>query len=245
MNSLTFLGTGGGRFVMLTQRRATGGIWMGLDGVNIMLDPGPGALIQALKYRLDPGNLDAVLCSHNHLDHYGEVEVMIEAMTHGLFRKHGVLYIQEDAAKYVSEYHRGRITTSEVKAGSKFAVGGVRIEALSTFDHSDGLGFRFKTSDGDITYAGDTGFDLQIANQYRNSKLLILNTVFPSGHAAKTHLNTDSAAEIVSAARPEKAVITAFGVRMLAKDPVIQAEKISAISGVETVAAHDGMVLVL
>ena len=44
---LTFLGSGGGRFATITQKRMTGGFRIDdIDGMNIHVDPGPGALVE-------------------------------------------------------------------------------------------------------------------------------------------------------------------------------------------------------
>ena len=44
---LTFLGSGGGRFSAISQRRMTGGFRIdNLSGKNYHIDPGPGALVR-------------------------------------------------------------------------------------------------------------------------------------------------------------------------------------------------------
>ncbi|MBU0761816.1 MAG: MBL fold metallo-hydrolase [Candidatus Altiarchaeota archaeon] len=241
MNSATFLGTGGGRFVMLTQRRASAGIWVKIDGRNYIIDPGPGAIIHALKHGFDPGSLDGIFCTHNHLDHYGEVEVMVEAMTHGLHRRHGILYLQEDVVKYISQYHRDKTHLVPLHPNDKTPVESSVVDVLPTHQHSNGVGLKFNTSSGVFTYAGDTGYNMDLAKNYVGSKILVLNTIFPTGHPAKTHLNTDYAAEIALTAKPEKLVITHFGIRMLNVGPEKQAEIIRKKTNIDTVAAYDGM----
>ncbi|MFH1055437.1 MAG: MBL fold metallo-hydrolase [Candidatus Altiarchaeota archaeon] len=245
MNSITFLGTGGGRFVFLTQRRYSGGIWFDFDGVRLILDPGPGALVRALQYGKDPGRLDCVIGSHKHLDHYSDIEVMVEAMTHGLNRRKGVLVLQKDVVEYVSDYHRSAAVVLMPDAGETFNVGGLGVEVIPTANHVGGLGFRFMTSGGVVTYSGDTGYDSELVRHYNGSKLLILNTIFPSGGNAATHLNTDDAIQIGKAARPEWLIITHFGVRMLNADPKKEAQRIEEESKVPTTAATDGMTATL
>ena len=54
MNYVKFLGTGGGRVVVFRQLRHSGGIWINLEGINILVDPGPGSLIRIFENNLDP-----------------------------------------------------------------------------------------------------------------------------------------------------------------------------------------------
>ena len=243
MDSVTFLGSGGGRFVFLTQRRYSGGIWLELDGARFIVDPGPGALVRALQFRKDPGLLDCVIASHMHLDHYNDAEVMVEAMTHGLNRRHGLLVLQEGVADYISGYHRGAVKTVVPKAGDSFEVGKVEVEAIPTTKHVGGLGFRFRCSSGLVTYSGDTSLDDALIKHYRGSRLLILNTIFPHERGSDTHLNTDDAVEIAMKAKPDHLVITHFGMRLLALGPANEAKRVEEESGVPTTAAEDGMTL--
>ena len=93
MLEIFFLGTGGGRFATITQKRRTGGmrIISDRDKVNIHIDPGPGALIYSLEMGLDPRKIRALLVSHSHLDHVNDAELFIEAMSHGTTKRRGVL----------------------------------------------------------------------------------------------------------------------------------------------------------
>ena len=89
MSFIKFLGTAGARFVVMKQLRASGGVWLSVGETNLSIDPGPGALVRCLnsKPKLEPSTLDGILLTHKHLDHSGDVNVMIEAMTDGGFKK--------------------------------------------------------------------------------------------------------------------------------------------------------------
>ena len=48
---LTFLGSGGGRFATISQKRMTGGFRIDdFGGKNYQIDPGPGALVRSYQY---------------------------------------------------------------------------------------------------------------------------------------------------------------------------------------------------
>jgi len=96
---IIFLGTAGARFVVARQVRASGGIWLSLDGTNVYIDPGPGALVRCRTHpeQPNPRDLDAIILSHRHLDHANDVNVMIEAMTDGGIKPKGTLFAPADA----------------------------------------------------------------------------------------------------------------------------------------------------
>lgn len=242
MNSITFLGTGGGRFVILSQRRYSGGIWLEL-GQRIILDPGPGALVRALQYGKKCDKLDAVFVSHKHLDHYNDAEIMIESMTGGMKKKQGVLVISKPAIDYISEYHRSMVDVLIPEPNERFKINELEIQAIPTHNHFEGIGFKFFTNDGVLTYTSDTGFSEDLIKNYKNSKILILNVIFPSGKTSDAHLNTDDAIKIVKKASPELAVIQHFGMRMLNANPENEARRIESETGIKIIAARDGMTI--
>lgn len=242
MNSITFLGTGGGRFVILSQRRYSGGIWLDL-GPTIILDPGPGALIRALHYGKRCDKLDAIFVSHKHLDHYNDAEIMIEAMTGGMKKNHGNLVISGHAIDYISDYHRGVVDVIVPMNYERFRINELEIQAIPTYNHFEGIGFKFFTSEGVLTYTSDTGFSEGLIDNYKGSKILILNVIFPEGKESDAHLNTRDAIKIVKEAAPEVAVIQHFGMRMLNSNPEFEANRIEKESGVRTIAARDGMTI--
>ena len=79
-------------FATITQKRMTGGFRIDdIDGKNIHVDPGPGALVRSYQFGLNPLKLDCVMVSHSHTDHYSDAEVLLEAITRGMTRKKGTI----------------------------------------------------------------------------------------------------------------------------------------------------------
>jgi ribonuclease BN (tRNA processing enzyme) len=240
MCELTFLGTGGGRFMFLTQKRHSGGIWIKIGGLNFLLDPGPGSLIRCIESGLNPGVLDCVLASHRHLDHYNDVEVMVEGMTHGLRKKGGTLIIERQTEPYVSSYHKAAVNTIIPRPGDKMMVGDVIVKAIPTVNHANGLGFTFE-KDKKIVYSGDSAYSNDVTANYLGADVLILNTIFGFNRVSDTHLNLADAERIAGQCRPKKMILTHFGVQASNEDPWKAAREISAKTGVDVVAAKDGM----
>src|SRR3979411_968274 len=91
------MGTAGARFMVAKQLAASGGLYIEDADTRISLDPGPGAVVQYAKRKVDLTKLDAIVLSHRHLDHSGDVNVMVEAMTEGGFARRGRLLCPSDA----------------------------------------------------------------------------------------------------------------------------------------------------
>lgn len=247
---IIFLGTGGGRFATITQKRRTAGIRIMGEGLNAHLDPGPGALVYSINEGLDPQKLTAVFVSHCHPDHYTDAEVLIEAMTHGMTQKHGtlvagksVLHGNNVCDSSISKYHQAMTErTIETVPNMTFQLGNLVIGVTETrHTDTDAVGFRFKTESGDIAYTSDTEYFKGIDKYYEKVRLLILCVMRPAGKPWKGHMTTDDAIRIIEEASPERAVLTHLGMQMIFKGPSKEAELIEEKTGVPTVAAVDGM----
>ena len=91
MSKIIFLGTGGDKSVIGRQIRASGGIIIQNNNLQFHLDPGPGALVKAKEFGINPRATTALLVSHNHLGHCNDVNAVIDAMTLSGLDKRGVL----------------------------------------------------------------------------------------------------------------------------------------------------------
>jgi len=252
---LHLLGTGGGRFTMITQLRRTAGIRMIHGGTDVHLDPGPGALVYSNWARLSPQKLDAIAVTHCHPDHYTDAEVLVEAMTHGTQDKRGVLAASrsvlqggDDFDPSVSRYHQDLVKEVQVlDSGSAFEVDDIRFQATEA-RHSDAdtVGLRVDALEvGSIGYTSDTAPYDSLGEVYRGCRLLILCVLRPRGKPLKYHLCTDDALRILEEVKPSCGVLTHFGMSMLNAGPEEEAAYLEGETGVPTVSARDGMQIIL
>ena len=251
MTHITLLGTGGGRFATIFQERATGGVYV-QDGLRLHIDPGPGALVQMKRARLDPTKTDVILVSHCHPDHYTDTEILVEAMTNGARVKRGLLAasrsVLEGASGFgpaVSAYHRSKVgTVRSLVPGDSIDQGPMTIRATPA-SHSDptAVGFRIKTSEGEIGYVPDTALAAPVVEANRGVRVLIVPLTRPLRARIEHHLCTEDAAELVAGVGPEIALLTHFGLKILREDPDVQAQYIQKKTGVRTVVGEDLMTL--
>jgi phosphoribosyl 1,2-cyclic phosphodiesterase len=243
-DQVIFVGSGGGRMTTATQARATGGLWIVLDGARLHVDPGPGALVhlRSRALALDPGGLDAIVLTHKHLDHAGDVNAMIEAMTGGGTRPRGLVLAPRDAydddpviLHYVRKYAR---ETAVLEAGGRYSIGEMTLETPLRLRHPvETYGLRLVGRRHTVGLIACTGYFPELEQALR-ADLLILNVVFREPRD-ETHLALPDARRLIAAMRPRLAVITHFGLTMVRARPWELAEALSQETGVRVLAARD------
>ncbi|RLI04678.1 MBL fold metallo-hydrolase [Candidatus Bathyarchaeota archaeon] len=249
-----FLGTGGGRFSIITQKRRTGGIRIISDKLNIHLDPGPGALIYSLEENLDPRKINMILVTHAHPDHYTDGEILIEAVTGGALRKRGCLVCARSVTlgndicdPAISRYHKNLLKeVVELKHGEKYEGNDVVVEAVKAVHYDpDTVGFKITFPDGKVFgYTSDTEYFEGIGKLYEGVDVLVLCSLRPRGNPLKWHMCVDDALKIVKEAKPKRAILTHFGMKMIMEaNPIAEARYIETLAGVPTIAAEDHMKL--
>lgn len=250
---IKFMGTAGARFVVSKQLRHSAGTWCSLQGLNILVDPGPGTLARcfASRPKLDPEKLDAIILTHRHLDHSTDINVMIEAMTQGTFNHRGALFAPADAVggeePVVFRHTRRSVERLELlREGSRYRIDGVEFAAPVRHRHPvETYGLTFHLPCGRISWISDTAFFPGLIDRYMPSDLLILNVMLYEPLPVKEiqHLDLQSARVLIEAIKPRVAVITHFGMSMLRQQPRLLAQQLSESTGIRVIAATDGMKL--
>jgi len=242
---ITFLGTAGARFVVAHQFLASGGTWFNLGETQILLDPGPGSLVQAAKKKLDPTKLDAIILSHRHLDHSGDINIMIEAMTDGGTKKRGTVFAPSDALNqdpvilsYLQSYPQDIQVLTE---DGSYMINDVSFSTPIRHKHPvETYGFIFQTPRHTFSWITDTRYFDDLAGHYEGA-LLIINVVRLKPGAPIDHLALPEAKSIIEELRPRIAILTHFGMTMWRAKPWDLAKKLTEETGISIIAARDGM----
>lgn len=251
MIQVLFLGTGGARFVVAHQVRASGGMWMRFGDTQIHVDPGPGALVRALSQMPPcvPNDLSALILSHKHLDHSNDINIMIEAMTSGGFRRRGVLLAPPDALQgepvvfpYAQRFVE-RIEPLHERSGP-YRVNDVEI--FTSIEHIHAVqtyGLHFRYAGTTVSYLPCGRYFDGLAEDYaaHNPDVLIINVLRFRDSMDVDHLTFDDAHRIIARVRPKVVVLSHFGTKMLEADPPQLARRLEAEFGIRAIAAYDDM----
>ena len=249
-NYIKFLGTAGARVVVAKQLRSSAGTFIQLNGTKILLDPGPGTLARMAgsKPPLDGSKLDAVILTHRHIDHSTDINVMIEAMSEGGFRKRGIVFAPQDCLEgddpVILRYLRGFVERIEIlKPHAEYSVGGVNFHTSGRHRHPvETYGVIFDLGDKKVSFLVDTQFFPDLLKWYKDSTLLIMNVVRLKPHESGEvmHLCLDDARTLISKIKPRLAVMTHLGMTMLRSKPWELAEQLSRELDASVIAATDG-----
>ena len=252
MARIIFLGTGGGSGVISRQLRGSGGIILQVEDLQFHIDPGPGALNRAHEFGINLHHTTAILVSHSHINHCNDLNVVINAMTHAGIEHRGVVLGSKSALQdfdenksFLTRHHRNLVEKIiPLEKDHKVGIELIEINALSV-EHTDpyALGFKFFCPKFTLSYTGDTKVTDKLLDELAGTDILVLNVPYPENKARGMNLDTESAIKIVSHVRPKLAVLTHFGLEMLKADPIQEAREVQRITGVQTIAAKDGLAI--
>ena len=244
-DTITFLGTAGARFMVSRQLAASGGLWLSLNGTEILVDPGPGSIVQSTKRKLGADKLSAIILSHRHLDHSADMNIMVEAMTNGGFNRHGWLFGPADAWDYepvIFPYLRNYVEgITALEEGKSYTIDNVTFTTPVRHIHPvETYGMVFQTSSHKFAYIADTRYFDSLCQSYA-SELLIINMVLTEPRPPIDHLSIPDVENIIKEIKPKVAILSHFGLHVWQAKPWQIAQKLSESTNVRVIAARDGM----
>lgn len=249
---LSFLGSGGGRFVTISQKLMTGGFRLDdFGGVNLHIDPGPGALIRSHQFGFNPAKLDGIFISHTHTDHYNDAEIMIESMTKGMTKSRGFILGSESVCNgferwgpAISKYHQTKSKVIPLKVGKVEKLDNFAIRGSKTM-HGDptGVGFQMRANGVNLSYTSDTEYFKNLHIYHKNADILIASVLRPGSDKIHGHMCSDDFIKLLKEVKPKLAIITHFGYKMIEKGPIKEAIRITKETNIKTIAAVDGLTI--
>ncbi len=249
---IKFLGTAGARFAVARQLRSSAGVFLHLNGKNIMLDPGPGTLqrMAGTKPKLDVTELDAIILTHAHIDHSNDVNILIDGMHTRRGASKGILFAPRECVhgenSILFNYLKGYLSDIVIlEETSHYELGDLDFATSVRHHHAvETYGLSFFLDDLKLSFMVDTKYNVDLLPSYQNSDILVMNVVMKDYIRANImHLCIDDVKEIITQLHPKIAVITHFGVSMLTARPEQIAQDLSRETGIKVIAATDDMAI--
>lgn len=250
-NFIRFLGTAGTRFVFLTQRRASGGMWFSYGGATGVIDPGPGSLVRICEADppLDVTDTDTMILTHRHIDHSCDANAIIEGMTLGhRYDKVGRLLITKDAVEpddaVVLRYARSKVRKIKFHKDGRVRrmEGSMTVESV-VHDHHGVQCFGIIARAEGLPEWGiisDTAAQPHFAERYKNCRMLVINTALPARKGNIDHMSVPDVRELLAKISPELVLLTHMGRGVLDLDRDELAASLSS-DRTRVVPALDGM----
>jgi phosphoribosyl 1,2-cyclic phosphodiesterase len=199
----------------------------------------------------NPRELEGIVLSHKHLDHSGDVNVMIEAMTSGGFRRRGVLLAPHDALEgehVVLPYAQRFVERVEIakERSGPYRIGPVEVHTSIKHIHAvETYGMHFRYGGRTVSYLPCGRYFEGLAEDYaaHEPDVLIINVLRYRDSMDVDHMTFDQARSVIAAVRPRVAVMQHFGTKMLEQNPARLALEVEDDLGIRTIAAYDNMTL--
>jgi ribonuclease BN (tRNA processing enzyme) len=207
--AVTFLGTGD---AFASRGRFQSGYIIEGEGCRILMEAGPTVLMAMKRMNFDPGDLDLVLISHLHGDHFGGLPFLIldyvwETPRHRPLTVAGPRLLGERTWRlFRTMYPRASAGVDRVARQLKFVVlepggtkrlGKVRVDAIRTphMARYPSLALKVTLGSKTVAFTGDTGWTDDLLTFSAGADLFICEcTYFDSTHLP-FHLNYPTLAE--------------------------------------------------
>lgn len=206
---VTFLGTG----VALPQAdRGPSATLLRAGTTSVLVDAGSGTLQKLQRAGVDLLDLDALILTHDHLDHFADVLPLLFAFHIPFYQRTTPLEIygtEETLARIRAVQsvfgdwltpNDGAIRWRAISRDERFTIGAFTIDT-GTVVHSDasvGLRFTDVESGAVVAIPGDTGPTQTLLPLLRDADLAIMECSVPDEFAMETHLNPTAVADIAN-----------------------------------------------
>ncbi len=161
---------------------ATSGYLVQQDGFNLWMDAGTGTLAN-LQHHIDLAEIDAIVISHEHPDHFVDLYPCFYAWHYGELGRPGLpVFVPLDFTQKLADVvsidsqvvMRTAFAFTEVAPGESFDAGPFRIKT-EPMAHLGlpALGFRVQSDGLVLAYTGDTGPTHHVEDLARNADLML------------------------------------------------------------------------
>ncbi len=180
-------------------KRNSPGYYLEAGETRLLVDCGSGTLLQLERAGRSYKDVDAVLITHLHPDHFADLMPLIHALraTPGFLRKKALTitgpkglrqYYDLAIASILGEPREFSVNVEEME--DRLVLGPFVITSMSTVHSDNSIAYRFEEGAGAIVYTGDAAYDDGIVELSRAADLLVIDASFPESMKVKGHLSS-------------------------------------------------------
>lgn len=242
-----FFGNTGNKELIFSNILQPGGLYLFLNGMHIIFDPGPGTLSSYIKsYPNQIHTLDAVILSHIHFDHSNDVNIFIDGMTDEGKNKRGVILVPQEAIEndrtikeYLMDFPEKILLAKEC---TEYIIGSIHVKTSIAHQHGvENYGYSFsKDSETILSIITDTKYFEGLAESYPKGGTLIVNVPYymaPLGKKMK-HLTLMDIPKIVATIQPKQIILSHFGSDIYKRNIKNCVRQLHDITGIKVMAAE-------
>ncbi|MGH9130679.1 MAG: MBL fold metallo-hydrolase [Acidimicrobiales bacterium] len=188
---------------------ATSGYLVQAGGLKVLMDAGHGCLAN-LQAHLDPAELDAVILSHEHPDHWGDLEGLA-VMRMGLGGATALpVYAPVGLRSHVYHDRPGLFDWSVVADGDAVELGELKMSFSRTDHGPETLAVRLDADGSSLGFTADTGPDWSISALGLGLDLALCEATWLAGEegGAARHLSARQAGAMAAEAGAKRCVLT-------------------------------------
>lgn len=231
--------------------RANSGYLLSAGGCNIAIDFGTG-VFASMREHIEPQQLDAVVISHMHADHFFDIIPLRYALRYELERGQplpvylppgGIAIAQTIGAplKETADFYSGVLDLREYSVVEPLRIGDCEIQFAPTVHYIPAYAMRVETRAAVLGYSADTAPCDGVPNLVREADIFLCEAALgPSGTEAgqRGHLNAQEAGELAQRAGVKHLVLTHYSAKA---DPKALRDAAAQVFYGKISVADDGM----
>ncbi len=195
-------------------------------GRRFLLDAGPGTLRRLAEAGFALDDLTAVLFSHLHPDHTGDLAALLFAMKYDPGTRRATPLTLVGGQGFADFYARlkgaygdwidpgaGRLRIREVAVDGPDVLdsAGIEIRTAPTAHTPQSVAYRLQSPSGrSCVYSGDTDWAASLVQLAERADLLVCEAAFPEGQKVAGHLTPALAGQIAARAQVRRLMLTHF-----------------------------------
>lgn len=231
--------------------RANSGYLLRSGGQTLAIDFGTGVFAR-LRERLEPTQLDAIVISHMHADHFLDLIPLRYALRYEMRRKEplpvylppggiAIAQIIGNPLKETADFYEGVLELREYAPAAVLEIGACRFAFAPTVHYVPAYAMRVETAEAVFAYSADTAPCDAVPRLIREADIFLCEAALgPSGkeNGQRGHLNAAEAGEMAHRAGAKHLVLTHYSAKAR---PADLQEAASRVFHGEITIADDGM----